>query len=638
MRTPVPAALLALALAARTLAAAPAPIEPEALNRLIERGVITADEARTPDPAAPVLTADAARWIARAFGVAADSAQIAHGGPDRPLARDAAIARCERAALAAYRKAASAAAPATQADELHASLLTGLGPPRGDGLLARGDLLVMISNLRFPVLRVIETTDVHGFVLPGAHDQASGRPLGGSAALAAWIRRLRGENPAGTVLVDGGDWFQGTMLSNFAYGRPVIEQMNLLGYDAAVIGNHEFDWGLDTLSRRIGELHCRALGANCVEKQSGNPLRGVHADTLITRRGIRIGVLGLSYPGTPTSTLPANVATLRFDDDSATAAHDVPELRATGAQVVVVVGHIPCETDGDQHAVSGDLVRLARGVHGVDAWLGGHSHDRIADEIGGVPVVIAGAHAEVVGVVDLTFDPLAGAVIARRERLQPTWSDSLAPDSAMAARVAGWNADVAPLAALLVGRTRQPLTRGTPNTIAYLVTDAMRSASGADIAFTNGGGLRADLKDERITRGGIFEVMPFDNTIVTLEMTPAELRAALEEGLAARHVLHPSGARLTYDLSRLPLHRLVSLTGADGAPLVEKRSYRVAINNFLATGGDGFTSFTHARNVRDSSLLLRTAIEQFVSQCSQRGRALEYTDQQRLIRAGGGAD
>src|SRR6516225_8498116 len=188
MRTPVPAALLALALAARTLAAAPAPIEPEALNRLIERGVITADEARTPDPAAPVLTADAARWIARAFGVAADSAQIAHGGPDRPLARDAAIARCERAALAAYRKAASAAAPATQADELHASLLTGLGPPRGDGLLARGDLLVMISNLRFPVLRVIETTDVHGFVLPGAHDQASGRPLGGSAALAAWIR------------------------------------------------------------------------------------------------------------------------------------------------------------------------------------------------------------------------------------------------------------------------------------------------------------------------------------------------------------------------------------------------------------------------------------------------------------------
>ena len=82
----------------------------------------------------------------------------------------------------------------------------------------------------------------------------------------------------------------------------------------------------------------------------------------------------------------------------------------------------------------------------------------------------------------------------------------------------------------------------------------------------------------------------------------------------------------------------MSLTGADGAPLDEKRSYRVAINNFLATGGDGFTSFTHARNVRDSSLLLRTAIEQFVSQCSQRGRALEYTDQQRLIRAGGGAD
>jgi len=567
--------------------AVPAALEP--LDRLVEHGVISRDELARLDLSRPARAPEIAAWMKRAFE---GHAEAVLGG-------------------------------------------AGLAAPRPDGILTRADALDRISDLRFPTLRVIETTDVHGYMLPGAHEPGTRRPLGGSAALAAWIHRLRDENPDGTILVDGGDWFQGTMISNLQFGRPIVDQMNQLGYAAAAIGNHEFDWGLDTLARRISELRFAALGANCVEKQTGRRPGFARADTIVTRRGVRVALLGLCYRETPTVTLAVNVATLRFEDDSTTAARLVPELRQRdSAQVVVVIGHIPAGSNRDGRALSGDLPRLARGIRGVDAWLGGHSHNRVLDTIEGAPVLIAGAHAEMVGVVDLVFDRLRGRVVEHRARLLPTYSDSLPPDSATAARVARWNTAVAPIANQPVGRAARRLGRGSPNAIGDLVTDAMREAGGAEIALTNGGGLRADLAAGMITRGEIYEVMPFDNTIVTLVMSPRELRRAFEEGLRSGRVLAVSGLRVTYDPSRPPFQRLVELRRGNGAPLDENRDYKIAINNFIATGGDNYESFRNGRALHDTSVPVRDAIEAFVRARCAGGGAIDYGSERRVIRVG----
>src|SRR5207249_8503900 len=246
-----------------------------------------------------------------------------------------------------------------------------------DPRVTRVQALGMMANARYPVIRVLETTDFHGAILPGPRERRSGRMLGGSPALAAAIEHLRAENPEGTVLIDGGDLFQGTMISNLQFGRPVVEQMNALGYAASAIGNHEFDWTADTLARRIHEMRFAALGANLVERRSGRRPAWVRADTVVARRGVRIGILGLCYRNTPTVTLAANVARLRFEDDSATAARLAPRLRREGrAQVGIGVGHIPGETDSTRRLASGDLARLAR-IPGVDAWFGRHSHTLI---------------------------------------------------------------------------------------------------------------------------------------------------------------------------------------------------------------------------------------------------------------------
>jgi 2',3'-cyclic-nucleotide 2'-phosphodiesterase (5'-nucleotidase family) len=233
------------------------------------------------------------------------------------------------------------------------------------------------------------------------------------------VNKLRAENPDGTVLIDGGDCFQGTMISNLQFGRPVVEQMNAMRYSAMAVGNHEFDWSADTLEHRVRAMNFAALGANMIELKTKHRPRWARADTVVTRKGVRLGVLGLCYRFTPTVTLAKNVAHLRFEDDSATAVRLVPEL-AKRSDIVIGVGHIPAESDSAYGARSGDLPRLARGVPGVTAWFGGHSHNLVSDRVNGVPVMIAGSHGEAVAVCDLVIDPIAHKAVDSRIALVRT--------------------------------------------------------------------------------------------------------------------------------------------------------------------------------------------------------------------------
>ena len=424
------------------------------------------------------------------------------------------------------------------------------------------------------------------------------------------------------------------MISNLQFGRPVIEQMNALGYTAMSIGNHDFDWSADTLEARVRGMKFAALGANLVERKSGRMPRWVRADTLVTRHGVRLAILGLCYPLTPTVTLPRNVKHLRFDDDSATAARLVPGLRKL-SDIVVVVGHTPAESDSTRAALSGNLPRLARGVPGVAAWFGGHSHDLVADRIGGAPVMIPGSHGEYVAVCDLVVDPLKHRVIESSSRLVRTYADEVTPDSTMQARVERWNSAIAPIAAQHVGRNLRTLRRGRgENLVGNLVSDAMRAAAGADIALQNSGGLRADLPEGEITRGQVYEVMPFDNVVFVIDLTGAEVRLALEQGLRRGRVTQVSGVRYSYDPDRPPLQRIVQLLDAKGASLDSTKVYRVATNDFMATGGDDYDVLAGGRHREYTGIAVRDALEKFIADKCANGGSLDIQPDGRITRAG----
>ena len=314
--------------------------------------------------------------------------------------------------------------------------------------------------------------------------------------------------------------------------------------------------------------------------------------------------------------------------------HWVGFYRVMGAELVLGVGHIPASRDSN--GVRGDLARLTRGVPAVDAWFGGHSHNEILGTIDGRTLLIAGARGEAIGVCDIVVDPVRNRVVEQSARLVNTWADEVTPDSAVTAMVARWDAGVSVLAAEEVGRNARRLTRGrsVESTVGNFVADAMREAVKADVALQNSGGLLADLPEGAVTKGTIYEVMPFDNTIVTVELSGAELKRLLEEALGGGRTLQVSGLRYRFDADRPRGQRLLEVRDAQGQPVDDAKRYTLAVNNFMATGGDDLSVLGAATDKRETNVLVRDAMETFVRARTARGQSLDYKVEGRIERTG----
>jgi 2',3'-cyclic-nucleotide 2'-phosphodiesterase (5'-nucleotidase family) len=631
------------------------------LDRMVRLGAVPKAEVHRLLGRQPARRGDLAYWLARSFGwrearlsgafadvpdslepwldgllrrrILGGTASEEHFRPFAPVGLSLAFDWLEKAA----RHESYALDTPTESQSFRRGLLAGTSVAAtlaDSDSLTRGQVLGLVANARFPEIRVVATSDLHGALLP--RDRGTGRHRGGAAALAAHIQRLRAANPDGTLLLDGGDMFQGTMISNLFHGRPVVEHMNRLGYTAAAIGNHEFDWSVDTLIARVKEMRFPALAANLVERRGGKRPWWTRSDTLFTRRGVRIALLGIAYPATPSVSLAENVASLRFLDDSVTAGRLVSALRDRKAEVVIGLSHVPATQDSAGR-IHGGLARLAAGVPGVDLWLGGHSHTVVAGEVGGVLAMVPGSHGEWVGLVDLVVDPTRDRVVERRWRHIPTWTDEVMPDSATQQMVERWQSLLGGQASAVIGRNLRRLTknRGGESPIGSLVADAMREATGAEIALQNNGGLRAELPEGAITRAALFEVIPFDNEIITLTLSGGEVKQTLEEGLAHERIVQVSGIRYRFDLGRPVGSRVTSLTDAAGNALDPGRLFRVACNDFMAQGGDDLRTLARGRDPEHTELDLREALERAIRTRGRSGSVLDYQGDGRVTREPG---
>src|SRR5262249_22390386 len=241
-----------------------------------------------------------------------------------------------------------------------------------------------------------------------------------------------------------------------------------------------------------------------------------------------------------------------------------------------------------------------------------HSHTWIDGEVGGIPALIPGSHGMGVAVCDLVVDPIKHRVIERHHRLVSTWADSVSPDSAMRALVERWSRAVEAEAQVVIGSCTQPLgkRRGGESVIGSLVADVMREAGHAEVALQNNGGLRAELPEGPVSRGAIYQVIPFDNTIVTMELTGAEIRRVLEEGLDRDRVVQVSGIRSRSDLGRATGSRVTALLDGKAQPLDEARTFHVAVNDFMAAGGDDLLTLKHGRSITNTDIGLRQSLEE----------------------------
>jgi len=317
------------------------------------------------------------------------------------------------------------------------------------------------------------------------------------------------------------------------------------------------------------------------------------------------------------------VAHLSFPDPAPIAQALVDKLRnEQDAEVIVLVGHLPASQDSFWTPVRGELAELAQAVTGEDVALGGHSHNYLLGKVGETIVMIPGAHARAVGRVDLTLDRRRGVILDRRAELIATYADAIEPDSALVVFTDSLTSAIAPLAERVLCEASEEFSRNRTeeSEIGNWVADAMRAAVSADVAIQNPGGLRAELDAGPVTVRDVFEIMPFDNQIVVVHLTGAQLRSALEQGISSRSCPQVSGVRMRFDRERASGQRLVSIELADGRPLDPAAVYRVAVNDFMYQGGDNYDVLAQAQEVEMTSRLVRRAMEE---DCERRAAAGE---------------
>jgi 5'-nucleotidase len=471
-------------------------------------------------------------------------------------------------------------------------------------------------------LTILHTNDTHAAHEPNANGD------GGVARQAAVVSQIRAEG-RNVVLLDAGDRFTGSLFHQQYRGADQVRIMNLLGYDAMVLGNHEFDDGEDVLLNFASNLTFPALAANVdfgPFEELGALIQGY---TILEVGGQQIGVIGLVTPDTTVTSSPSRDITF-FDNLAEIANAAAAELTEAGVNKIILLTHIGVELD---------LALLAQ-LSGIDLVIGGHSHTLFANAYtaaGGrayparandadgstIYYVQAGSNNQYLGRLDVTFD--GSGVITAVGGDVIFLTRYITPDAEMSALVTELAGPIEELKATPIGAAASALLVGDRTVcrveecaLGSLIADALRAETGAQIAIMNGGGIRADIDAGEITLGEVLTVLPFGNLTSTFDVLGADVVAALENGVsrivvengavvrAGANGRFPqvSGIRFTFDPTQPAGSRVVSVEvlGEDGAysPIDLEAVYTLVSNDFVRTGGDGYAMFRdNARNAYD---------------------------------------
>jgi 2',3'-cyclic-nucleotide 2'-phosphodiesterase (5'-nucleotidase family) len=437
---------------------------------------------------------------------------------------------------------------------------------------------------------ILHTNDIHGQAY-AREDRATKQMTGGLAALAHTIRRIRSEERAkgATVLVvDCGDFFQGTPEGNLTKGRLIVDYMNAVGYDALCVGNHDFDFG-PAVTRALAErARFPFLGANVFLKGSRDPPPWL--STSVDFPGLQLELLGLLTSDMLNVTMEHARVGLDFEREEEALAR-LGWTKPAAGRVRVLLTHVGIERERQ-------LIAAGK----FDVLCGGHSHTALAETIGATTYVQSGSRTSHVGRVDLLLAD--GRVLeAKSSLVVPLVSGG--EDADIAAIIRKYAADIDRVMDEVVGELSQDLPHDAPmrsSPLGSYLCDVMRDATGAEVALHNRTGIRSALSKGVVKRRDIFQVSPFGNTLFTMKLKGTDLRELLDRMLTEkRFLLEASGLDLVHDAGKI-----VSLEVA-GKPLDPDRLYTIVTNSFLAPGGDGHQAFLKGVDRRDTGIDLMDA-------------------------------
>ncbi|OGR43882.1 MAG: hypothetical protein A2X35_09235 [Elusimicrobia bacterium GWA2_61_42] len=485
-------------------------------------------------------------------------------------------------------------------------------------------LLALAGQAAAATLAVYHTSDAHGWysARPAQWDNGnSTRPIGGFAALSALLKK----ETVPYLLLDSGDMFQGTPEGILTRGLASMVLMNQMGYAAAVPGNHDYDYSEPALKVLVSSAAFPFVGANVYNKADGAGVNYLKPYVLIEKAGKKIAVLGLLNTHTATDTLPEYVKHLDFRDEAAETAKWLPEIKKQNPDAVIALTHTGLSYDLSLKRVdvttwtftppfSGALP-IARAAPGVDLVLGGHNHTALLngyrDPVSGVWLAESGYGLSYVSRAELNFDDATGKLAGIKVALLPLWIDQTGEDPLVLKTIAGFNADVEREMGRVVGRVDEDLAfaaNGLDSAIGNWMSDATRKASGAQLAFQNTGGIRSEIKKGDVRLSDLYRAMPFDNTIVTMRLSGAQLLRLMADNLRNdKSFIQISG--LTVEFKPGPTGRPAEIRLKYKGRLVKPgQEFLVATNNYLAFGGNGGDAFAGGKDIKDTMLQVREAM------------------------------
>jgi len=481
----------------------------------------------------------------------------------------------------------------------------------------RDDFKDSMSEYKEPVtITIMHTNDLHGNLLPRDDLTDFRNPekkikIGGEPAIATVIkeeRRKAKERGEHFLLVDSGDMAMGTSISGLFEGKPVIDVMNAEGYDAVTIGNHDFDWGVPALNNMIQEADFPFLAAN-ISDEFGKPLPDVQPFIIKDMPGLKIGIVGIANAETKELNVRDDVQKLNFKDPIESLNATIPEMKRRGVDMIVVLSHAGLEKDQD----------IAQKVKGIDLIVGGHSHDTLSKpvQVGKTMIVQTGYGGKNIGKVQLKWDPSQKKVVEGDGILIPIESEKINADIAISGIIEKYSSKLDSIMNVKIGESKADLIQpheGKETNLGNLITDLMREKTGADIAMINSGNIRTNLFKGDIKFKDIYNVLPFDTKIVTVNMKGKDIMAVLEESAGRTEedkTLQISGLKVVYDSSKPKGDRLKHVWAPDGKPLDPEGVYKVAATDYLIKGGDNYTEFTRGEEVEyDNQVMYKTVAKQ----------------------------
>lgn len=448
-------------------------------------------------------------------------------------------------------------------------------------------------------------------------------------------------NTENSILVDAGDTIHGLPFVTLSKGQDAVDLLNAAGYEYIVPGNHDFNYGYSRLvelfknsvTLKSGENKLRLLASN-IKKDGKSVFESNNIKEMeVNGKTVKVGFFGIATEETAYKTNPNNVKGIEFTSPIDAAKEQVAELEKQGADVIVALSHVGTDESSDPTAYD-----VINSVEGIDVYVDGHSHTTFenGEDVNGTLLVSTGEYLSNLGKVEIELNENNEVVNATASLITKEEASKVTPDAKVAAKIAEIDKTQGEVLSEVIGTNTIDLD-GDRNSVRFgetnlgnLITDAMMDETGADLAITNGGGIRASIKAGDITKGDVVSVLPFGNFIVTKQLTGAQIKEVLEFGVRSYGESlggfpHVAGIKFVVDPSRAVGDRIISLT-INGEALDMNKTYTVATNDFMAAGGDDYPCFGDIPTLNEYSSL-EESLANFIKTLG----TVSYTKQGRIL-------